>query len=39
MVEVLESIGINIKWIDNDLEIQPEKINLKNVILKCLGTF
>lgn len=31
MVEVLGSIGVNIKWVDNDLEIQPEKINLKNI--------
>lgn len=31
MVEVLESIGVNIKWVNNDLEIQPEKINLKNI--------
>jgi len=31
MVEVLESIGVNIKWVNNDLEIQPKKINLKNI--------
>lgn len=31
MVEVLESIGVNIKWVTNDLEIEVEKINLKNI--------
>ncbi len=32
MVEVLESIGVNVKWNDNDLEIKPsEKINLKTL--------
>jgi len=31
MVEVLESIGVSIKWQDNDLEIQPQKINLKKI--------
>jgi UDP-N-acetylglucosamine 1-carboxyvinyltransferase len=31
MVEVFESIGVNIKWVGNDLEIQPGKINLKNI--------
>ena len=31
MVEVLESIGVDIKWINNDLEIQPGKINLKTL--------
>ncbi|MEI6528458.1 MAG: UDP-N-acetylglucosamine 1-carboxyvinyltransferase [bacterium] len=31
MVEVLESIGVNIKWSGNDLEIQAENINLKNI--------
>ncbi len=31
MIEVLESIGIDIKWTGNDLEIIPQKINLKNI--------
>ena len=31
MIEVLESIGVKINWILNDLEIIPEKINLKNI--------
>jgi UDP-N-acetylglucosamine 1-carboxyvinyltransferase len=31
MMEVLESIGVSIKWVGADLEIQPEKINLKNL--------
>ena len=31
MVEVLKSIGVNIEWVENDLEIKVEKINLKNI--------
>lgn len=31
MVEVIESIGISIKWNGNDLEIEANKINLKNI--------
>jgi UDP-N-acetylglucosamine 1-carboxyvinyltransferase len=31
MVEVLESINVSIKWVGNDLEIQPGKINLKTL--------
>ena len=31
MVEVLKSIGINIDWIGNDLEIKVGKIDLKNI--------
>ncbi len=31
MIEVLESIGVSIKWIGNDLEIETKKINLKNI--------
>jgi UDP-N-acetylglucosamine 1-carboxyvinyltransferase len=31
MVEVLESIGVNIKWVENDLEIEVKKIDLKNI--------
>ena len=31
MVEVLSSIGVSVVWNNNDLEIKPEKINLKNI--------
>jgi UDP-N-acetylglucosamine 1-carboxyvinyltransferase len=31
MVEVLESIGVNIKWNNSDLEIQVGKIDLKKI--------
>ncbi len=31
MVEVFQSININVKWINNDLEIDPGKINLKTI--------
>ena len=31
MVEVLESIGVSIKWIDDDLEIEAKKIDLKKI--------
>ncbi|MFA5651875.1 MAG: UDP-N-acetylglucosamine 1-carboxyvinyltransferase [Candidatus Paceibacterota bacterium] len=31
MVEVLESIGVSIKWNGNDLEIEAKKISLKNI--------
>ncbi len=31
IVEVLSSIGVSVIWNNNDLEIQPEKINLKNL--------
>jgi UDP-N-acetylglucosamine 1-carboxyvinyltransferase len=31
MVEVLKSIGVKIEWIENDLEIKVEKIDLKNI--------
>lgn len=31
MIEVLESINVSIKWNGNDLEIQPNKINLKTL--------
>lgn len=31
MIEVLESIGVSIKWLNNDLEIEPHKINLKTI--------
>ncbi|MEI6191011.1 MAG: UDP-N-acetylglucosamine 1-carboxyvinyltransferase [bacterium] len=31
MVEVLKSIGVNIEWVENDLEIKVEKIDLKNI--------
>lgn len=31
MVEVLQSIGVNVNWIDNDLKIKIDKINLKNI--------
>jgi UDP-N-acetylglucosamine 1-carboxyvinyltransferase len=31
MVEVLDSIGVSIKWNGNDLEIEAKKINLKNI--------
>ena len=31
MVEVLESIGVSIKWNGNDLEIKPEGINLSKI--------
>ncbi len=35
MVEVLESIGVSIKWNDTDLEIEPRKINLKKMDIKA----
>ena len=31
MVEVLQSIGVSVIWNNNDLEIIPAKINLKNI--------
>ena len=31
MIEVLESIGVNIKWENNDLIIEPKKIDLKKI--------
>jgi UDP-N-acetylglucosamine 1-carboxyvinyltransferase len=31
MVEVLESIGVSIRWINSDLEIEAKNINLKNI--------
>ena len=31
MVEVSQSIGVKINWIENDLEIIPENIDLKNI--------
>jgi UDP-N-acetylglucosamine 1-carboxyvinyltransferase len=31
MIEVLESIGVNIKWENNDLIVEPKKIDLKNI--------
>ena len=31
MVEVLQSIGISVTWVENDLEIIPQKINLKEI--------
>src|ERR1035437_10607068 len=31
MVEVMESIGVSIKWNGNDLEIEAKKVNLKNI--------
>jgi UDP-N-acetylglucosamine 1-carboxyvinyltransferase len=31
MTEVLESIGVSAKWKNNDLEIQPGRIDLKNI--------
>ncbi len=31
MVEVLSSIGVSIVWNNNDLEIKPEKIDLKKI--------
>ena len=31
MIEVLESIGVSIKWNGNDLEIEAKKINIKNI--------
>jgi UDP-N-acetylglucosamine 1-carboxyvinyltransferase len=31
MIEVLESIGVSIKWNNNDLEIESRKIDLKNI--------
>ncbi len=36
MIEVLESIGVSIKWNENDLEIKPpEKFQLKNLDAKA----
>jgi len=31
MIEVLQSMGIIVRWSNNDLEIEPNKINLKNL--------
>jgi UDP-N-acetylglucosamine 1-carboxyvinyltransferase len=31
MIEVLKSIGVEINWIDNDLEIIPTKIDLESI--------
>ena len=31
MIEVLESMGVSVKWSDNDLEIEAKKINVKNI--------
>ncbi len=31
MIEVLESIGVSVKWNGNDLEIEAKKISLKNI--------
>ncbi|MGB8815731.1 MAG: UDP-N-acetylglucosamine 1-carboxyvinyltransferase [Minisyncoccia bacterium] len=31
MIEVLESIGVSIKWNENDLEIEPKKLDLKKI--------
>ncbi len=31
MIEVLESIGVSIKWNENDLEIETKKIDLKKI--------
>ncbi len=31
MVEVLLSIGVSVKWNNNDLEIEAKKINIKNI--------
>ncbi len=31
MVEVLESIGVSVRWVENDLEIEVKKIDLKNI--------
>ena len=31
MIEVLSSIGVSVIWNNNDLEIQPEKIDLKKM--------
>lgn len=31
MVEVLQSLGVSVKWNENDLEIEPKEINLKNI--------
>ena len=31
IIEVLDSIGVSIKWNGNDLEIEAKKINLKNI--------
>jgi len=31
MIEVLDSIGVSIKWNGNDLEIEAKNINLKNI--------
>lgn len=31
MVEVLQSIGISVKWTENDLEIDPKEIKLKDI--------
>lgn len=31
MVEVLQSIGASVNWINNDLEIKPEKIDVKKI--------
>lgn len=31
MIEVLQSINVSVKWIENDLEIDPGKINLRTL--------
>lgn len=31
MIEVIQSIGVSVKWIDNDLEIELKKIDLKKI--------
>jgi len=31
MIEVLQSINVSAKWINNDLEIKPGRIDLKNI--------
>ncbi len=31
MIEVLQSINVSVKWVNNDLEIDPGKINLKTL--------
>jgi UDP-N-acetylglucosamine 1-carboxyvinyltransferase len=35
MIEVFESIGVSVKWIGNDLEIKPEKLDLKKLDQKA----
>ena len=31
MVEVLQSIGVSVRWVNNDLEIRPVKVDLKKI--------